>query len=122
MKKSKYIFMGLIILAIALFLYLMPRHIVKEGYIYRTMEDVRYVDNITKVSDNNYLPASGSKPISIRFNDANSDLYNLLSSTTTMSVKFDGKYYPLSIRKYGRLRIEPKILLENLISSEILGQ
>ncbi len=110
----------LVLLVIILLAVLMPRRVVKEGYIYRTVEDVKYVDRVTQVNGS-YLPASGARSISIYFGEKHNDLYNSLKATNVQKVRFEGKYYPFTIQKTPmKLRFGPKILLENLIESQVI--
>jgi hypothetical protein len=121
--KKIYLLILVIALLIVAIVWLRPRHVVKEGYIYGTMHDIRYVDNVTQVAGGRYLPAHGEREILIYFDEANRSLYNSVKPTSVLKVRFEGKYYPFAIHNTPmKVKLEPKLVLQKLTDSQSLAQ
>lgn len=120
MNIKKFLFVPSVLLIITLVLNFMPRHVVKEGYIFKTVESIEYTDDVTKTAYDTYLPASGHKSISIYFDQRFNYLSDLLKSPATLKVTFEGKYHPVFFHKYkyGWKKFSPAIVIDIFISTE----
>jgi hypothetical protein len=121
MKSIKYTIITLSIAFIIIFITIMPRFIEKEGYIYRTIEDVKYVDSVEKYPNGGYIPTNGNISTSVEFDQNYQYLYKLLNNKSILRLHFQGIYYPISIIWRGIHPIRSKIVINKIINVERLN-
>lgn len=117
----KYILMFVVALIIGMVLLLSPRKVTKEGYIYKTMHNIDFTDQLAPYSCDKITCNPDRVYIDFLFGEKYNYIYENLNNGQVMKIKFEGRYSPVSLPKYLH-SIEPKIVMENLISSEILGK
>lgn len=123
MNKKLYILITLLLVITILAFFLVPRPIAKEGYIHRGIEDMFYSEDITLNASGKITGFSDSNKLTcISFDEKNSHMYEVITLTTVMRIKFKGTYRPFGFSNLAGSAMCAKVKVTEVIDFEVISK